>query len=411
MRAAAVSFRGRALGVCQPPLEIGGCCSSAAAASGAVHHDLCLLNTPALASVCCRDTLLPLVLKSVRSLRSSVCKVGAVMAGHCCPAAGHGWITACTSTFSTLVDRLRLCRYNSDRPLHSPPLRRPSLLAQTAIMAVCDLYEEYGEALLPLTDVGGQAKPLTSLLAQVQWCYMLSAHQGKHCSAPRSRQQATTRDVVDRTGLPVRHRCSPLTHAPNLPYLARQQLLLKCASNDKKFVLEEAQRALHTMVASLAPGDLLPLLLPYAEVHKNPKARGRDAGRQFYWTFDEQRCWQRFGAAWQCGGKQRRACAFCGLEGCTCRRHVMPPLFSLSPLACRSAARLAALWRRRCPAWRLLSWQRLACRACCRPRASWSQVSLAHRFVCARLRSSLCGRTGEQGSGWQGATLAGSPAS
>ncbi|PSC76790.1 DNA-directed RNA polymerase I subunit 2 isoform X1 [Micractinium conductrix] len=111
------------------------------------------------------DTLLPLVLKSVRSLRSSVCK--------------------------------------------------------TAIMAVCDLYEEYGEALLPLTDVGGQAKPLTSLLAQ---------------------------------------------------------LLLKCASNDKKFVLEEAQRALHTMVASLAPGDLLPLLLPYAEVHKNPKVRGKAGG-------------------------------------------------------------------------------------------------------------------------------------
>ena len=58
---------------------------------------------------------------------------------------------------------------------------------QTAIMAVADLYLSYGDALLPHTDVGGQAKPLTSLLAQV---------------------------------------------------------LLKASSNDKKFVIEEAQRAL-----------------------------------------------------------------------------------------------------------------------------------------------------------------------
>jgi hypothetical protein len=77
------------------------------------------------------DKLVPLVLKSVRSLRSSLCK--------------------------------------------------------TAIMAVADLYESYSDALLPHTNVGGLAKPLTSLLAQI---------------------------------------------------------LLKCSSNDKKFVIEEAQRAL-----------------------------------------------------------------------------------------------------------------------------------------------------------------------
>jgi hypothetical protein len=54
-------------------------------------------------------------------------------------------------------------------------------------MAVSDLYITYGDALLPLSDVGGQAKPMTSMLAQI---------------------------------------------------------LLKCSSNDKKFVIEEAQRAL-----------------------------------------------------------------------------------------------------------------------------------------------------------------------
>lgn len=58
---------------------------------------------------------------------------------------------------------------------------------QTAIMAVADVYTTYGDLLLPHTDVGGQLKPTTSLLAQ---------------------------------------------------------MLLKCSSNDKKFVIEEAQRAM-----------------------------------------------------------------------------------------------------------------------------------------------------------------------
>ena len=47
------------------------------------------------------------------------------------------------------------------------PLSLFLLNPQTAIMAVADLYLSYGDTLLPLTDVGGQAKPLTSLLAQV----------------------------------------------------------------------------------------------------------------------------------------------------------------------------------------------------------------------------------------------------
>lgn len=41
-------------------------------------------------------------------------------------------------------------------------------LLQTAIMAAADLYLSFGDALLPLTDVGGLAKPMTSMLAQVR---------------------------------------------------------------------------------------------------------------------------------------------------------------------------------------------------------------------------------------------------
>ena len=75
--------------------------------------------------------MVPLVLKSVRSLRSAVCK--------------------------------------------------------SAILATADLYLSFGDALLPHTDVGGAAKPMGSVLAQI---------------------------------------------------------LLKCASNDKRFVIDEALIAL-----------------------------------------------------------------------------------------------------------------------------------------------------------------------
>ena len=34
-------------------------------------------------------------------------------------------------------------------------------------MAAADLYPAFGDDLLPLTDVGGQLQPLTSMLAQV----------------------------------------------------------------------------------------------------------------------------------------------------------------------------------------------------------------------------------------------------
>lgn len=94
-----------------------------------------------------------------------------------------------------------------------------SALSKTAIMASRDLYLSLSSEMLPYTDVGGMAQPLQSLLGQ---------------------------------------------------------LLLKAASNDKKFVIEEAQRTLSTMAEQLKPSLFLPLILPYTE-HKNPKVRGKAA--------------------------------------------------------------------------------------------------------------------------------------
>ena len=55
---------------------------------------------------------------------------------------------------------------------------------QTAIMAVADLYLTFGAALLPHTDVGGQLKPLSSLLAQVRMRGQLQRRQGRQLMLP-----------------------------------------------------------------------------------------------------------------------------------------------------------------------------------------------------------------------------------
>lgn len=80
-------------------------------------------------------------------------------------------------------------------------------------MCVGDLFAAHGSRLLPLVDIGGATQPAKSMLAQ---------------------------------------------------------LLLKAGSNDKKFVLDEVQRALGVMATSMDPSALLGRLLPYA-AHKNPK--------------------------------------------------------------------------------------------------------------------------------------------
>ncbi len=44
----------------------------------------------------------------------------------------------------------------------------------------------------------------------------------------------------------------------------------QAASNDKRFVIEETERACHTMAAKLDAAELIRLLLPYIK-HKNAK--------------------------------------------------------------------------------------------------------------------------------------------
>ena len=84
---------------------------------------------------------------------------------------------------------------------------------QAAIMCAGDLTAAHGARMLPLLDTGGMTQPGKSLLAQ---------------------------------------------------------LLLKAGSNDKKFVIEEAQHALDTIASSMDAPAILARLLPYA-AHKNPK--------------------------------------------------------------------------------------------------------------------------------------------
>lgn len=103
-----------------------------------------------------------------------------------------------------------------------PPLLKAvrslrSSLCKTAILTVADMYAAYRDEMLPVTDIGGATKPLGSMLAQ---------------------------------------------------------LLTKAASNEKKFVVDEAIKTLETVVDSCSPEPLVTMLIPYTE-HKNPKVRGK----------------------------------------------------------------------------------------------------------------------------------------
>jgi hypothetical protein len=55
------------------------------------------------------------------------------------------------------------------------------------------------------------------------------------------------------------------------------QLLVKAGSMDKRFVVEEAVRALDAMATSLTGADVMSAILPYLS-HKNPKIRGKSYG-------------------------------------------------------------------------------------------------------------------------------------
>ena len=95
-----------------------------------------------------------------------------------------------------------------------------SSVCKTSLLCVSDLVTDFGDGILPWLDVGGASQPGTSLLCQ---------------------------------------------------------LLLKAASKDKKFVIEEAERSLRCICESLSPADLYPLLPPYLK-HKNQKVRGAASG-------------------------------------------------------------------------------------------------------------------------------------
>ena len=88
---------------------------------------------------------------------------------------------------------------------------------QAAVMCAGDLFAAHGSRVLPLLDTGGSTQPAKSTLAQ---------------------------------------------------------LLLKAGSNDKKFVIDEVQRALAVMAANMDPPAIMGRLLPYA-AHKNPKVCAR----------------------------------------------------------------------------------------------------------------------------------------
>ncbi|KAK9827931.1 hypothetical protein WJX74_009933 [Apatococcus lobatus] len=94
-----------------------------------------------------------------------------------------------------------------------------SSVCKTAILCSTDYFRSLRDGILPYVDIGGSQQPQSSLLLQ---------------------------------------------------------LLLKASSNDKRFVVEEAQRALHVLTESLDPVQLLNRLMPYT-AHRNPKVRGQVA--------------------------------------------------------------------------------------------------------------------------------------
>lgn len=96
---------------------------------------------------------------------------------------------------------------------------------QAAIMCVGDLLAAHGSRILPLLDTGGATQPAKSMLAQ---------------------------------------------------------LLLKAGSNDKKFVIDEVQRALGIMATNMDPPAIMGRLLPYA-AHKNPKVRKHSVIASLHW--------------------------------------------------------------------------------------------------------------------------------
>ena len=123
-------------------------------------------------------------------------------------------------------------------------------------MCIADLLNGFGDALLPLLDVGGLKEPATSLLGQL----LLKAsvgnnfliEEGTRCLQVRVHHMHTDRAP----SLQVVH-VAPLSAFPMPP------------QNIYPWPMQ-------VMAHSLTPGALLDLLLPYAQ-HRNEKVRGKAA--------------------------------------------------------------------------------------------------------------------------------------
>jgi hypothetical protein len=144
-------------------------------------------------------------------------------------------------------------------------------------MGVVDLYSTYGTALLPLTDVGGQQKPASSLLAQL--LLKCSSNDKKFVieEAQRALQVWLTPEAAGRG---LRHllaaaACTADLGRGNVPFAAEGLLAWLMA---RLADMACAVLCLQVMVASLAASEMLRMLLPYADTHKNPKVRGKAAG-------------------------------------------------------------------------------------------------------------------------------------
>jgi hypothetical protein len=247
-----------------------------------------------------------LVLKHVRSLRSALCKVGGKQAKCACEGGRHADEG---SRAGQHVQRHFPARCNDisqqRAPVHHSPWPSPLTwqphptrplppfpFLQTGIMTTTDLLITFSDDLLPHLDVGGPAKPLTSMLGQ---------------------------------------------------------LLLKASSNEKRFVVDEAQRALGTMAEVFTATRALALFSPYVE-HKNPKLRAR-AGGAVLMVVEHMRVSSVRGRG---GGGHARAMGCyalhkCMLHGSSLLRLVnsqAPPPPFLSPW---SSAPMAS---RRCCSWR-----------------------------------------------------------
>lgn len=161
-----------------------------------------------------REELLPVqLLDSERTIETTLIEL-----------ASSDWVIVCGAL--TMLRRYSVCHPREEifpyieraLPLVLKAVRSlRSSVCKTAILTVADIYITFGDDMLPLTDVGGMEKPLTSMLAQ---------------------------------------------------------MLMKAASNEKKFVVDEAGKTLECMVSSCSPAPIVAMLLPYVE-HKNPKVRGR----------------------------------------------------------------------------------------------------------------------------------------